>query len=185
MENLKEIGKRCSLLIKDSVFSLVILPTDDKRKTNLLFLWLMAWTISGIIIIVNYFTLKQQDAKLFVIIWLGFWAYFEFKITKVFMWKRFGKEKLWIKNGTLYYQQDINGRGKINEYDLNLVSDVALIPVEEKSFIDSFNQTFWVKGGERLEFFYQGKQIRFAMQLSDDDAGKVLSELKKFMKTLK
>lgn len=182
METLKEIGKRCSLLIKDSVFSLVILPTDDKRKTNLMFLWLMAWTVSGIIILVNYFKLTQQDAKLFVIIWLGFWGYYEFKIMRVFMWKRFGKEKLWIKNGTLHYQQDINGRGKINEYDLNLVSDLRLIAVEQKNFFDFFNQTFWVKGGERIEFSYQGKTVRLAMQLSDEDANKVLNEIKKFLK---
>jgi hypothetical protein len=82
-----------------------------------MFLWLLAWSVSGVIVIANYFTLQQESAKLCIVIWLAFWAYFEFKIIRVFMWKRFGKEKLWIKNGTLFYQQDINGKGKIKEFD--------------------------------------------------------------------
>lgn len=183
MENLKVIGKRTSILIKDSVFSLVILPTADKRKTNLLFLWLMAWTVSGIIIITNYFKLTQENAKLMIIVWLAFWAYFEFKIIRVYMWKRFGKEKLWIKNGSLFYQQDINGRGKIKEFDANLISDIELIELTRGDFADYFNQSFWVKGGERIIFSCQSKFIKFGLQLEDDEAKKVIAELKKFLKS--
>lgn len=182
MENIQAIGKRSSILIKDQVFSLVILPTDDKKKVNLMFLWLLAWSVSGVIVITNYFTLQQQSAKLFIIVWLAFWAYFEFKIIRVYMWKRFGKEKLWIKNGTLFYQQDTNGRGKVKEYDLNLVSNFELVELTRGSIADTFSQTFWVKGGERIEFNCQSKNIRFGMQLEDDDAKKIIASLNKFLK---
>lgn len=182
MENIQTIGKRSSILIKDQVFSLVILPTDDKKKVTLMFLWLLAWSVSGVIVIANYFTLQQESAKLFIIIWLAFWAYFEFKIVRVYMWKRFGKEKLWIKNGTIFYQQDINGKGKIKEFDVNLVSDFDLIALTKGSIADTFSQTFWVKGGERIEFTCQSKVIKFGMQLDDEDANKIISALKKFLK---
>lgn len=179
MENLKVIGKRISVLKKDNTFSLVILPTGDKKKTMLLFLWLLAWSVSGVIIIGNYFTLTNEKAKMMIIVWLGFWAYFEYKIVKVFMWKRFGQEKLWIKNGILHYQQSINGKGKIQEFDINLVSDWRIIPLDSTSFADQFNQTFWVKGGERLEFTCQGRVIKFGFQILDDDANLVFKEIKK------
>ncbi len=182
MENLQVINQRSSVLIKDNVFSLVILPTENKRKTNLLFLWLMAWTVSGIIVVMNYFKLSQENAKLFIIIWLAFWAYFEFKIIRVFMWKRFGKEKLWIKNGSVFYQQETSGRGKINEYDLNLVSDFSLIEIEKDNFADAFAQTFWVKGGERIQFTSQSQLIKFGMQLSDEESKKIVASITKFMK---
>ena len=183
MENIQTIGKRSSILIKDQVFSLVILPTDNKKKVNLMFLWLLAWSVSGVIVIANYFTLQQESAKLFIIIWLAFWAYFEFKIIRVYMWKRFGKEKLWIKNGTLFYQQDINGRGKVKEYDMNLVSNFELVELTRGSIADTFSQTFWVKGGERIEFSCQSKNIRFGMQLEDDEAKKIITSLNKFLKS--
>ena len=178
-ENIQVIGKRSSIFIKDNVFSLVILPTAEKKKTNLLFLWLFAWSVSGIIILVNYFKLTNDNAKLMIIIWLGFWAYFEFKIIRVYMWKRFGQEKLWIKNGILHYQQNINGRGKIKEFDLNLISDWDVIKVEQANIADYFSQTFWVKGGERIEFICQGKLIKLGMQLPDEEATKILTAIKK------
>lgn len=182
MENIQLISKRSSVLIKDRVFSLVILPTDDKKKTNLLFLWLLAWTISGVIVIANYFTITQDQAKLLLIIWLAFWTYFEFKIIRVFMWKRFGKEKLWIKNGLLLYKEDINGRGKTKEFDLNLISNLELIALTNGSIADTFSQTFWVKGGERIQFTCQSKVIKFGMQLADDEAKKIISTLNKYIK---
>ncbi len=182
MENIQVIGKRSSVLIKDQVFSLVILPTEDKKKVNLLFLWLMAWSVSGIIVLANYFKLTNDSAKMMIIVWLAFWAYFEFKIIRVYMWKRFGKEKLWIKNGVLLYQQDINGKGKIKEFDLNLISDFDIIPLTTGSIADTFSQTFWVKGGERIEFSCQSKLIKFGMQLNDDDANKIINALHKFIK---
>lgn len=182
MDNIQLISKRSSVLIKDGVFSLVILPTDDKKKTNLLFLWLLAWTISGVIVIGNYFTITQDKAKLLIIIWIAFWAYFEFKIVRVFMWKRFGKEKLWIKNGLLLYKEDINGRGKTKEFDLNLISNLELITLTNGSIADTFSQTFWVKGGERIQFTCQSKVIKFGMQLADDEAKKIISALNKQLK---
>lgn len=182
MEILTAIGKRTSLSVKDHVFSLVIIPTHQKKKTGLLFLWLFAWTISGIIVISSYPQIREQNAKIMLVVWLAFWAYFEFKIIRVFMWKRFGKEKLWVKNGKLHYQQDINGRGKVKEFDANLISELRVIPVEKASFADSFNQSFWVKGGERVQFESQGKIIKLGMQLPDEDATKIVAELKKFLK---
>jgi hypothetical protein len=99
------------------------------------------------------------------------------------MWKRFGKEKIWIKNGTLFYQQDINGKGKIKEFDVNLVSDFDLIALTKGSIADTFSQTFWVKGGERIEFTCQTKIVKFGMQLDDEDATKIITSLKKFLKS--
>ncbi|MBS1634986.1 MAG: hypothetical protein JST26_03620 [Bacteroidetes bacterium] len=177
------IGERSSILKKENLLSLVILPTSEKRKVNLMFLWLFLWTVSGFIIFANYFKLTNVNAKLFVIIWLGFWAYFEFKIARVFLWKRFGKEKLWIKDGTVFYQREISGRGKIKKYDLNLIETIDYLPLEKGNFADVFNQSFWVKGGERLEFICQSKRIRFGMQLKDDEAKTIQKELNKFIKS--
>jgi hypothetical protein len=182
MENIQVISNRASILIKDQIFSLVILPTSDKKKTNLLFLWLFAWSVSGVIVLANYFKLTQDNAKMMIIVWLAFWAYFEFKIVRVYMWKRFGKEKLWVKNGSLQYQQDINGRGKIKEFDLNLISEISVIELVNGSIADTFSQTFWVKGGERLEFTCQGKVIKIGMQLEDKEASKITTAINKFLK---
>lgn len=178
---MKVIGDRVSILEKDNVFSLVILPTTDKKKLWVLFLWLMAWTICGLIVFANYFNITSRDAKIFIVVYLSFWAYFEFKIARAYAWKKFGKEKLWIKKGKLQYQREVSGRGKIKEFDLELVSNLELIEVSPTSFADNINQSFWIKGGERLEFQCQGKAIRFGMQLNDNEANDVYKALRNFL----
>ena len=174
---MKVIGERISILKKENVLSVVILATNDKTKTRILFLWLMAWTVCGIIVFANYFKATDQNSKLFIIVYLAFWTYFEFNIVRTFMWKRSGKEKLWIKDGILHYQREINGKGKINEFDLNLISPLELIELKPTRFSDTINQSFWIKGGERLQFYSQSKLILLGMQITDEEAKKIMKEV--------
>lgn len=178
---MKVISDRVSILEKDNVFSLVILPTTDRKKLVILFLWLMAWTICGVIVFANYFNITNKEAKIFIIVYLSFWAYFEYKIARAYTWKKFGKEKLWIKKGKLLYQREVSGKGKIKEFDLELINDLRAIELSPTSFADTINQSFWIKGGERLEFECQGKFVRFGMQLSDKETLDVYKALKNFL----
>lgn len=178
---MKVIGNRISILKKEDLLSIVILPTTDKKKLWLMFFWLFAWTVCGVIVFINYFKIQDENSKLFLIIYLSFWAYFEFKIARTFIWKKNGKEKLWIQHGTVHYQREINKKGKIKEFNLDLINDFKLIETSNVSFSDSFNQSFWVKGGERLEFFSQGRAVRFGMQISDEEARTLFNEINKFI----
>lgn len=179
---MKVISDRVSILAKDNLLSIVILSNTSKQKLIGLFLWLFAWTVCGIIVFANYFKTHDQNARLFIIVYLSFWAYFEYKIIKVFMWRRNGKEKIWIKDGYLHYQKGINKRGKINEYEVSLINDLKQHELSNTSWADNINQSFWVKGGERLSFNCQGKTILFGMQLNDNESVGVFKELSKHLK---
>jgi hypothetical protein len=178
---MKVISDRVSILKKDDLLSIVILPVTDKKKQGLMFLWLFAWTVCGLIVLVNYPRYQDQNTKLFIIVYLSFWVYYEVKIARAFTWKKFGREKIWIKDGILHYQKEIGKRGKIREYDLGLVNDLKTVDVNEGNFFDYINQSFWIKGGERLELSCQAKVVRFGMQLTDKEAKSVLSELSQFI----
>lgn len=174
---MKVISNRVSIYKTDKVLSIVILPTDNKKKLGLLFLWLMAWTVCGLIVMVNYFKLHDQNSKLFTIIYLSFWAYFEFSIMRVFIWKKFGREKIWIQDGELNYLREINNKGKTKTFNLDLVSKLQLVELSRSNFADTINQSFWVKGGERLEFFSQSQTIRVGMQITDEEARQIMKEV--------
>jgi len=178
---MKVIGERVSILEKDNLFSLVILPFKDPKKLLFMFLWLMAWTVCGIIVFVNYFQVQDKNAKLFILVYLAFWVYYEYKITRAFIWRRSGKEKLWIADGTVHYQQEISKRGKIQKFDFSLIQDLVLIEQEELSFAEVINNSFWIKGGERIAFSCQHKTIRFGMQLTDKEAKAIIHEITTFM----
>lgn len=174
---MKIVSERVSILKEDDLLSIVVLPDSNKKKLFLLFLWLLAWSVCGIIVFFNYFKLTESNAKLFVIVYLSFWLYFEYRIIRVFMWKRAGREKLWIKSGILYYQREVNGRGKINEYHLELIGKMKLLELNTASFSDFINQSFWIKGGERLEMPVQSRFLRVGMQLTDQEALSIIMEV--------
>lgn len=179
---MKIISERLSILKEENLLSIVILPNRDKKKLLGMFLWLLAWSVCGVIVFANYFKLTNQSSKLFVIVYLAFWAYFEFKILRVFAWKRSGKEKLWIQEGILHYQREVNGRGKTQEFNLDLVSKLNLIELRPTNFADTINQSFWIKGGERLEFQVQAKTIRLGMQIKDEEARSIMHEVNAMIK---
>jgi hypothetical protein len=174
---MKVIGERISILKKENLLSVVILPGLDRKKITSMFLWLFAWTICGVIVFVNYFQTKNPDLKLFILVYLSFWAYFEFNMVRAFMWKRWGKEKLWIQEGVLHYQREVNGRGKISEYDLNLISKFQVIELKATRLADTLSQSFWVKGGERLMFSSQSRTVVLGMQLTDAEARAIMKEV--------
>ena len=212
-EFMQVISERVSILNKDNVFSLVVLPTDKKWKVNLLFIWLMLWTISGIIYISMYYNAsregsfyryqyelaykqnnkpvmsdiqkgldKNQNKRLFIMGIIAFWAYFEYKVGKTFLFRKFGKEKMWIKNGKLFYQREINKKGKIKEYDPSLINELEILKPNRGDFFVQMQESFWVIGGERLMFRYAAKFVRFGLQLTDAEANKVFKELSKELK---
>lgn len=179
---MKLISDRVSVSEKEDVLSIVILPTTEKKKLNLMLLWLLAWTGCGVIVLINYFKLNNTDARMFIIIYLSFWFYFEYKIARAFIWKKYGREKVWLKTGKLFHQKEINGKGKIKEYEIGLINDLKIIELSHASFADTINQSFWIKGGERIQFQYLSKTIPFGMQLNDKEAYDIIREIKLYLK---
>ncbi len=176
------IGKRISIFRDKDVFSVVILPTDKKWKTGLLFLWLFAWTVCGVIVAANYFTLTNEKAKIIILVYLAFWAYFEYKIGRAFLFRKYGKEKFWVKNGKVFYQREVYKRGKIHEYDPDLINDPEVIEPNRGNFFIQMQESFWVIGGERLSFKYFSKYRLWGIQLTDDEAMALHKEVKLALK---
>ena len=164
----------------------MVLSSADNWKRNLLFFWLLAWTASGVIVFLNYMALpagseEQDKQKLFVFVWLCFWAYFEYKIAKAFIWRNSGVEKYWIKNGNLYIKRQIGNKGKVKIYEIDVMKDLRIFD-GDSDLMKNFNKSYWVVGGETLAFDYFGKTIRFAMQLEEKEAEELLKVMKHELK---
>jgi hypothetical protein len=71
----------------------------------------------------------------------------------------------------------INKKGKIQEFNLDLISSLQLIELKPTRFSDIVNQSFWVKGGERIEFSSQAKRIRLGLQITDNEAHSIIKEV--------
>lgn len=176
------IGKRISIKKKEDEISIVILSTADKFKKNLLFIAFFLWSLSGMIVFLQYFYITDQQTRVALIVWLGFWAYFEYRIFKAYMWRSSGIEKLKLRNGKFYYKREVAKRGKIKVFEYDFMKDLRLIEPKENSFFESLDNSYWVVAGEKLAFDYYGKEIKFGLQLDETDAKTLFKFLQKEIK---
>lgn len=164
------IGKRISIKKNENETSIVILSTVDKTKKRMLLAWFVLWTVCGIIIVTQYFTIKDDQTRVAILVWLGFWAYFEYKTYRAVRWRSSGIEKIKLKARKMYYKRAIGGKGKIKVYDFDFIKDFKVVEAKENSFFENLNNSYWVIAGEKLTFDYYGKEIKFGLQLDHADA---------------
>lgn len=176
------IGKRISIMRRENELSIVVISLGDKVKNMYLFSWLFLWTLSGFIVLSQYFILSDPDSKTAIIVWMGFWAYFEYKIVNAYLWRRSGKEKIKISGNKLFYKRDVSGRGKIKVFETDFIKDLRVIEHKENSFLENLNKSYWVIAGEKLAFDYYGKEIKFGLQLEEADAKSLLKLMKNEIK---
>jgi len=176
------IGKRISVKRKEKEISIVILTEVNKIKRTLLFCWFFLWSASGVIVFTQSFMIPDENTKVAVIVWLGFWAYFEYKIFTAYMWRRFGLEKIKLRDNKLFYKRDVAGKGKIKVFEYDFIKDFRIIDKKERSFIDNLNDSYWVVAGERIAFDYYGKEIKLGLQVDDVETAGLYKLLKQEIK---
>lgn len=174
------IGKQISVKRNEDELSIVILAMSEKLKNRLLLVWLTLWTLGGLIVFSQYFTITDPNTKIAVIVWIGFWLYFEYKITIAYLWRRNGKEVIKLRNNKLFYKRDVAGRGKFKTYQLDYIKNLRITETKENSFMESLNNSYWVIAGEKLIFDYYGKEIKFGVQLQDEDAKALIKLIKSY-----
>lgn len=172
------IGKRISLKKSENELSIVIVSQSEKAKNILLFTWFFIWTVSGIVVLAQYFTIPDPNTKVMLMVWLAFWAYFEYRIFKAFMWRKYGVEKIKLRENKLFYKRDVAGKGKVRVYEFDFIKDLRIVEPKENSFADNMSNSYWMIGGEKLAFDYYGKEIKFAFQLDEAESKALFSRIK-------
>ena len=114
--------------------------------------------------------MKDEQTKIAILVWLGFWSYFEYKTFKAVMWRSFGVEKIKLRERKLVYKKDVRSKGKIKTYEFDFIKYLRIIESKENSFFENLNNSYWMIAGEKLAFDYYGKEIKFGLQLNDSDA---------------
>ena len=83
------------------------------------------------------------------------------------------KEK---KNAIDEHKTAIKKYGTSKEYFIENIDKISLAFPEKNSFQAAWENSPWIRGGERLTFDYKGKSIRFGRKLDEKDA-KLLFQL--------
>ena len=144
----------------------------------LLWVWIVAWTACGISIIYEMLQINSNESKIFLIVFSAFWVYFEYKIGYAFFWRKKGKEIIRIAPDKLFLKRDISGRGRELIFESENIRKLKSHQTGEWDFFKFINESYFMIAGEKVSFIYSGKEIKFGIQLSEEEVKKLLKFFK-------
>ena len=168
---MKMIGNRISVVDGKERTTIKILPEKKLIITALMGAWMCMWYSIGFTVVWSYFTLKlTQQEKLILVIFMSFWLYYAVRVTRSFLWLMKGSENIKIDSIGLTIKIATGKMGKAKIFYLENLKKIRLDFPKEKSLQTAWEASPWVRGGERIEFDYHGKVVRFGQKLNEKDA---------------
>lgn len=168
---MKWIGERISFVDEKQKTTVVIYPENVGWIKALMGAWVAMWYSIGATVIWSVFVLHLTDQERVILyVFLSFWAYYAYRVTRSFLWLLWGKELLKIDEVSLTIKRSIRGYGKATAYFLENIHKMRMYQPKPRSLQSAWEASPWISGGERLEFDYQGKIVRFGRKLNEKDS---------------
>lgn len=145
----------------------------------MLFGWLATWTVAGIYVFSQLFTVEDRDTLAFMIGWLAFWAYFEFRVLNAFLWRRSGREIVVFERGQSSIEKKVPLGGSKISVETGTIRNFTNLEEKRGAFARSFFSSFWVVGGESIGFYSGGKMYNFGQQMSAEEAAKMIDMIRR------
>lgn len=178
----KSIGNRINYSKEGETFNIEIYPEQDKNKLVMLKLWVLAWSICGIVVITQLFADYSGSEKTILIIYLALWGYFLIKTSAALRWNIKGKEVIRINNESLTYTQLTGKRGIPKTYSTSDIKNLKYVEDSKSGFLNSINQSFWMIGGEVIQYEVNDSVKRFGFKLNKNDSIQLIKIINKFIK---
>ncbi|MCC6702724.1 MAG: hypothetical protein IT221_14435 [Fluviicola sp.] len=178
---MKWIGNRISYRDTDIKTTIVITPENVGFYKAIIGAWFFMWLTIGAVMIWGYNTfpfkadMKDQLSIMFLIFML-FWTYYFIRVGRMFFWLLYGSENIKLDKISLTIKTSIKGYGKAKQFYIENIEKVRVSIPKENSFQAAWENSPWIRGGERLEFDYLGKTIRFGRKLNEQES-KLLFQL--------
>jgi hypothetical protein len=176
---IKWIGERISFLDDKSKTTFVIYPEDITWHKALMGGWFAMWLCIGATMAWAISLDLSEQEFIIVLVFLTFWAYYAFRVGRSFFWILWGREMLKVNETALFIKKSVKGFGKTTPYYIENIRKIRVEFPKENSIQAVWEASPWIRGGERLEFDYLGKTIRFGRKLNEKDAKLLFSVITK------
>lgn len=168
---MKWIGERISYIDHETKTTIIVTPEKVGAAKALIGAWFFMWAAIGATLIWYFFTMKPtQQEQIIIGVFMAFWVYYFTRIGRMFFWLLWGKEYLKIDKIGLTIKSSIKDYGRAKQYFIENIKKVKVQMPEQKSLQSAWENSPWIRGGERIEFEYMGKSIRFGRKLKENEA---------------
>ncbi|MBL4703148.1 MAG: hypothetical protein JKY54_01420, partial [Flavobacteriales bacterium] len=117
MKKEKYISDRISYLDHGNYSTVIISTKIDRLRESLLLFWILCWTACGVMLIYELITGDyEEEMRITLLIFVAFWVYFEYRIGKVFLWRKWGMEFISLDEEELTYKRAIGRYGKAKRF---------------------------------------------------------------------
>jgi len=157
---------------------LIVSGQISGNQFNLLSIWLFLWTAAGVFVLTQVLASMPKEERIFMVIWLGFWAYFEFKIGNAWIWRKYGREVLIVRKDKTELRFEVPIRSRSSVFETSDIGPFTNLEEQKGLFVKNYYSSFWVKGGETIGFNYKGRLYSFGRQLPPSDAKALIQKLK-------
>lgn len=184
MKNPKAIGDRVLFETTSDETTIHITLGVEKWKLGLLLAWLLAWLFCGVAVAIESAN-EETDVNRYIL-WgfLVFWAFFMFRVGRVFLWRLKGREEIIIKPGVMSIQNRMGKFGKVQYFQLQHLKKFGPEKQDAGNFMQFMDNSFWIMGGDKLGFSYMGKAYAFAKQLNPKDTKILLMLMDKHIRQM-
>ena len=168
---MKWIGERISFVDDKGKTTIVIYPENVTWIKGLMGAWVAMWLVIGATVVWSYFTFEMTEKeKVVLFVFMTFWTYYATKVIRSFFWLMWGKELIKIDEAAFNYKKSIRNYGTAVPYYFENIKKMTMHQPESRSIQAVWEASPWVRGGERIEFEYRGKVIRFGRKLEEKEA---------------
>lgn len=169
----KWIGERISYAWHPDALTVIIDQSIPPSQMRLLTFWLLAWYAVGTAFVYSARVASTEDERMFIMISLAFWLYFAFRVTKVWVWRRVGREMLRVTADGVSVKDAFGNFGRARFYLMGNIKKLEVVRRDPTKFLHSLDMSFWTIGGNMLSFKYLRTSVSFGKQLSEQDALKL------------
>ena len=182
MKKEKYISDRISYLDHGNYSTVIISTKIDRLRESLLLFWILCWTACGVMLIYELITGDyEEEMRITLLIFVAFWVYFEYRIGKVFLWRKWGMEFISLDEEELTYKRAIGRYGKAKRFYHEKIIKMKADEDRPKSAGMSIENSFWFLGGERVHFEYDKRHYKFGRQLSNKESSQLIGLLNRLM----
>jgi len=171
MKREKYISERISFFDHGDSTSIVISSKIESWKETVLFFWILCWTACGAYLMYELATGDyDQKMQIGLFVFVSFWFYFEYRISRVFVWRKWGMEYIRMDEDEFTYKCAVGRFGKASRFYVDVMGPFTVEELSSRSITVNIEDSFWFIGGERIQFSYKDKQRKFGRQLTQEES---------------
>ena len=149
----QSIGDRITYAWHEDALTIIIDQAIPRSQRLMLEGWFLAWLGVGGATAMEMAGATGSD-RTFFLVFMAFWVFFAFRVLKVILWRRIGREMVRITAEGMSVKNAFNDLGRARFFIKDNIKKMEVVQRDPTKFMQNLDQSFWIMGGDSLQFTY-------------------------------